>query len=203
MSESNGQHSALRIPHSAFPISRREAVARLGSGFGGLALAALLGSGNRPALAAESGSRFDLAPRPPHFPPRAKAVIQLFMHGGPSHVDLFDPKPMLEKYDGQPPPAEVADDEKLTGNLLKSPYKFARHGQSGLELSETLPGLARHVDDIAIIRSMASATGPAVGCLPCSRALPSAAKACRCSICGPSQPGPTTWSAGDWICCLN
>ena len=79
------------------------------------------------------------ARRPPHFPARAKAVIQLFMHGGPSHVDLLDPKPALEKFDGKPPPAEVADDEKLTGNLLKSPFKFLKHGQSGLEFSETLP----------------------------------------------------------------
>ena len=76
------------------------------------------------------------------------------MHGGPSHVDLLDPKPMLAKYDGQPPPKEVADDEKLTGNLLKSPYRFARHGGSGLEFSETLPHIARHADHIAVIRSM-------------------------------------------------
>jgi hypothetical protein len=81
-------------------------------------------------------------------------VIQLFMHGGPSHVDLLDPKPMLARFDGKSPPAEVADDEKLTGNLLKSPYSFAKHGQSGLEFAETLPQIARHADEIAVVRSM-------------------------------------------------
>jgi hypothetical protein len=76
------------------------------------------------------------------------------MHGGPSHVDLLDPKPMLDRYDGQTPPPEVADDERLTGNLLKSPYRFRRHGQSGLEFSEVLPHIGRHADRIAVVRSM-------------------------------------------------
>lgn len=137
--------------HANLP-TRRDVLARLGGGFGSLALAALLGEAR-----AESGilpAQFDLLPRQPQGPARAKAVIQLFMHGGPSHVDLLDPKPMLEKYDGKAPPAEVADDEKLTGNLLKSPFKFARHGESGLEFAETLPEIARHADDIAVVRSM-------------------------------------------------
>jgi hypothetical protein len=81
-------------------------------------------------------------------------VIQLFMHGGPSHVDLLDPKPALEKHDGKPPPAEVADDEKITGNLLRSPFKFNPAGKSGTPFSEVLPGIAGHADDIAVIRSM-------------------------------------------------
>ena len=97
--------------------SRREVLARLGGGLGGLALSSLLGP--MPRLAAEE--HYDLTPKAPHRPARAKAVIQLFMHGGPSHLDLFDPKPMLEKFDGTAPPKEVADDEKLTGNLLRSP----------------------------------------------------------------------------------
>jgi hypothetical protein len=127
-------------------FTRREVLSRLGGGFGGLVLSTLLG---------EQASRgADLAVKPPHFPAKARAVIQLFMHGGPSHVDLLDPKPMLDKYDGKEPPKEVADDEKLTGNLLKSPYKFHKHGQSGLELAETLPHIARHADEIAVIRSM-------------------------------------------------
>ena len=130
--------------------NRREVLARLGGGFGSLALGALLAE---QAPAATAGVH-SLQPRSPHFPARAKAVIQLFMHGGPSHVDLLDPKPLLEKYDGKPPPAEAADDEKLTGNLLKSPYKFAKHGQSGLEFAEVLPHIARHADDLAVIRSM-------------------------------------------------
>jgi Protein of unknown function (DUF1501) len=113
--------------------TRREVLTRLGGGFGGLALSALLGDA---AAAGEAKpARHDLSPTKPHFPARARAVIQLFMHGGPSHVDLLDPKPMLAKYDGKAPPKEVADDEKLTGNLLKSPYRFHKHGQSGTEFS--------------------------------------------------------------------
>ncbi len=132
-------------------LSRRDVLARLGGGFGALALHSLLA----PASGAEGVSAaHDLTPKRPLRPAKARAVIQLFMHGGPSHVDLLDPKPLLEKYDGKAPPAEVADDEKLTGNLLKSPYRFARHGQSGLEFSETLPYLAAHADEIAVIRSM-------------------------------------------------
>jgi hypothetical protein len=143
----------------ATALSRRELFSRLGTGFGGLALAALVGeSDSGAANAAADGTRttFDLNTAAPHFQPRAAAVIQLFMPGGPSHVDLFDPKPELEKRDGQDPPSEIADEEKVTNKLLKSPYKFAKHGQSGLELSETLPHLARHADDIAVIRSMYS-----------------------------------------------
>lgn len=128
-------------------------LARLGGGFGGLALSALVGGDLRADVAPEA-ARYDLAPKPSHFPGKAKSVIQLFMHGGPSHVDLFDPKPMLTKYDGKAPPQEVADDEKLTGNLLKSPFAFRKCGKSGIELSETLPHLAAHADDIAVIRSM-------------------------------------------------
>ena len=119
-------------------LTRREALMQLGGGLGGLAISTMLGE-----LATAA-----------HHRPKATAVIQLFMHGGPSHVDLFDPKPMLTPYDGKPPPAEAKDDEKLTGNLLKSPYRFHKHGKSGLELSETLPHLARHADKLAVIRSM-------------------------------------------------
>ncbi len=132
--------------------TRREVLARLGGGFGGLVLAALLGEARGESPSRPAG--FDLLPRPPHAPARAKAVIQLFMHGGPSHVDLLDPKPTLDKYDGKEPPAEVADDEKLTGNLLRSPYQFAKHGESGLEFAEVLPQIARHADEIAVVRSM-------------------------------------------------
>src|SRR5215204_2685809 len=102
-------------------ISRRDALLRLGGGLGGVALSTLL------ADAGTHGAKAKKA----HFAPRAKAVISLFMHGGPSHVDLLDPKPMLTKYDGKAPPAEVADDTKITGNLLRSPFAFGRHGQSG------------------------------------------------------------------------
>ncbi len=137
-------------------LSRRDVLVRMGGGFGGLALSALLGEGQPlQAVAPAAGpARYDLSPKAPHFSARARAVIQLFMHGGPSHIDLLDPKPLLAKYDGQPPPKEVADDEKLTDNLLKSPYRFHKHGQSGIEFSETLPHIARHADDLAVIRSM-------------------------------------------------
>jgi hypothetical protein len=76
------------------------------------------------------------------------------MHGGPSHVDLLDPKPMLSKHDGQNPPAEVADDENRTSYLLGTPFKFNKHGESGIEFSDVLPNIATHADEIAVIRSM-------------------------------------------------
>src|SRR5262245_57507123 len=131
-------------------ITRREVLSRLGGGFGGLALASLL----EPQAHANTPRSHDLRAKPSHFPARARALIQPFMHGGPSHVDLLDPKPVLSRYDGQAPPPEVADDERLTGNLLGSPYRFHKHGQSGLEFSETLPHTAQHADKIAVIRSM-------------------------------------------------
>src|SRR4051812_32050449 len=126
-------------------MNRRDMLRVMGGGLGGLALGSIL---------ADEAARHDVRPKKSHHPAKAKAVISLFMHGGPSHVDLYDPKPMLTKYDGKPPPAEVADDEKITGNLLGSPFKFRKHGESGIELSETLPHLARHVDKLAVIRSM-------------------------------------------------
>jgi hypothetical protein len=134
-------------------LSRRVALVRLGAGFGGLALSTLVGEAG---IAGGGGSPvgYNVMPKAPHHAPRANAVIQLFMHGGPSHVDLLDPKPMLSKFDGTPPPGEVADDENRTTYLLGSPFKFAKHGQSGLEFSETLPQIAAHADDIAVIRSM-------------------------------------------------
>src|SRR5437879_5306852 len=127
-------------------LSRREALAALGGGFGGLVLASL--------LRADAPRLHDLTPRQPHFEPKARAVIQLFMHGGPSHLDPLDPKPMLDRYDGQAPPSEVADDERLTGNLLKSAFRFRKHGQSGIEFSEAFTHIPRHADRIAVIRSM-------------------------------------------------
>jgi hypothetical protein len=127
-------------------LSRREVLSTLGGGFGGLVLASL--------LEADSARADDLRPKEPHFPARARAVIQLFMHGGPSHLDLLDPKPMLDRYDGQAPPASVADDERITGNLLRSPFRFRRYGQAGIEFSEVLPNIARHADRIAVVRSM-------------------------------------------------
>ena len=132
--------------------SRRDALTRLGAGFGGMALASLLAENSR--AAPHVGEAFDLLPKSPQHAPRATAVIQLFMHGGPSHVDLLDPKPLLTRFDNTPPPAEVADDENRTTYLLGSPFKFAQYGQSGLEFSEVLPHIAGHADEIAVVRSM-------------------------------------------------
>src|SRR5271165_7045196 len=95
------------------------------------------------------------AVRPPHHTPRARRVIFLYMPGGPSHVDLFDPKPRLIRDNGKPLPFEKPKLERTkTGNLLASPWKFARHGQAGIEVSELLPGMASRIDDICVIRSM-------------------------------------------------
>jgi hypothetical protein len=127
-------------------LSRRELLSTLGGGFGGLVVASMLD--------ADTPRAHDLRAKEPHFPAKAKAVIQLFMHGGPSHLDLLDPKPVLDRYDGQAPPAEVADDERLTGNLLKSAFRYRKHGQSGLEFSDAFTHLPRHADKIAVIRSM-------------------------------------------------
>src|SRR3954447_12563824 len=138
-------------PGSHLP-TRREVLSQLGGSFGGLALAALFGEAR--GESARLPARIDVLPRSPPAPARAKAVIQLFMHGGPSHVDLLDPKPMLFKHDGATPPAEVLDDEKRTSYLLGSPFKFAPHGESGVEYSELLPHIARHADEIAVVRSM-------------------------------------------------
>jgi hypothetical protein len=132
-----------------YEISRRETLKRLGSGFGGLALAAILAEDLQ-----ASRRVHDLQIRKPMHEPRAKAVIQLFMHGGPSQVDLLDPKPMLNKYDGQAPPAQVLDDENRTKYLLGTPFKFHKHGESGIEFSDQLSHIAKHADKIAVIRSM-------------------------------------------------
>ncbi len=142
--------------------SRRSFFNRIADGLHGAALATLLGNDlfqANPALAATAaGPRlYDLKAKPPHHPPRAKSVIQLFMNGGPSQVDLFDPKPALAKYAGQPPSRDLAAEVRAvreTGGLMPSPYQFRKHGQCGAEVSEILPHLAGCVDDMAIVRSM-------------------------------------------------
>ncbi|MCH2610397.1 MAG: DUF1501 domain-containing protein [Pirellulales bacterium] len=130
-------------------VNRRRALQQLGGGFGALALGAVINQAH-----AEKPSVFDTSNRPALSTPRANAVIQLFMHGGPSHVDLLDPKPELNKRHGETPPGEVTDDEKRTHYLLGTPFKFSKHGESGLEYYELLPGIAKHADDIAVVRSM-------------------------------------------------
>jgi hypothetical protein len=149
-------------------LSRRGLFDRVAHGTYGAALAYLLGSdryGSAGLLASEPAATaqpprtsFDLKPRSAHFRPRAKAVIQLVMQGGPSHIDLFDPKPRLAKLSGQAPPQETLAktdvDLERVGGMLPSPFRFAQHGESGLWLSELLPHLARQVDRIAVVRSM-------------------------------------------------
>jgi hypothetical protein len=95
-----------------------------------------------------------LAPRGPHFPAKAKRVIHLFMNGGPSHVDTFDPKPVLAKYAGQRLPSGNLRTERKTGAAFPSPFKFQKYGHSGIEVSELFSHVAQSIDDIAVIRSM-------------------------------------------------
>jgi hypothetical protein len=126
-----------------------------GAGFGAIGLAALLGSHRLGAAEAAGGP---LAPRAPHFRPRAKYVIQLLANGGPAQMDTFDPKPLLTKLHGQRLPIHLAT-ERPTSTALGSPFSFARYGQSGLEVSELFgPLAAKHADDLCVIRSMYSDT---------------------------------------------
>ena len=131
-------------------ISRREALLRSGTGFGSLALADLMANESK----AEVEKMDPLAPKQPHYPSKAKHVVHLFMNGGPSQVDTFDPKPMLDKYHGKPLPDTNLRTERKTGAAMRSPFKFKKYGQSGIEVSELFENTAMHVDDMCIIRSM-------------------------------------------------
>jgi Protein of unknown function (DUF1501) len=128
--------------------SRREMLRRAGGSFGSLALAALLADD---ATAETSVSGNPLAPRKPHFPARAKRVIFLFMPGGPSQVDTFDPKPELTKLNGKPSPKLYLGQKR---NLLASPWKFSKRGKSGLDVSDLFPHVGSCVDQLCVIRSM-------------------------------------------------
>lgn len=135
------------------PISRRQALQHFASGFGMIALADLLGQEARTQEASVSAN--PLALREPHHAAKAKRVIFLFMSGGPSHVDTFDPKPRLQAESGRPLPFPMPRLERTrTGNLLASPFRFGRHGQAGTEVSELFPNVASCIDDICVIRSM-------------------------------------------------
>src|SRR5947209_8877811 len=134
------------------PLTRREALCRCGLGFGALAFAGILNDAG--LLHAATTELNPLAPRRPHFPGKAKRVIHLFMNGGPSHVDTFDPKPALARYAGKPLPMENLRTERKTGAAFPSPFKFKQYGQSGIEVSELFSHVAESIDDIAVIRSM-------------------------------------------------
>jgi hypothetical protein len=129
-------------------LTRRELLQRCGMGFGMLGLSSLL------MPAAEATPVHPLAPRRPHFRARAQRVVHLFMNGGPSHVDTFDPKPMLDKYHGRALPRTNLRTERKTGAAMRSPFAFRPHGKSGLPVSELFARTAAHIDDMAIIRSM-------------------------------------------------
>jgi hypothetical protein len=134
--------------------TRRDLLGTAGTGFGLLALADLLAAQEKTAPEGDRAAH-PYAVRPPHHVPRARRVIFLYMPGGPSHVDLFDPKPRLALDQGKPLPFEKPKLERTkTGNLLPSPWQFAKHGQSGVEVSELFPGIASCIDDICVIRSM-------------------------------------------------
>jgi hypothetical protein len=136
-----------------FPLSRRRLLERSCLGFGSLVLADLLHGSELPA--AKVPIYTDLVARPPHFAPKAKAIIQLVQNGGPSQMDLFDPKPELTKRAGQPHPDGVEIHQPGNHNtLLPSPFEFRKRGQSGIEVSEALPHIAGIVDDLCFIRSM-------------------------------------------------
>jgi hypothetical protein len=137
-------------------LARRWFLQECGVGLGAMALAELLGP--QPAAEAATGSG-PLAPKPSHFPTKAKSVIFLFMAGAPSHLELFDNKPQLAKFDGTLPPAELLKGYRAAfinpnSKLLGPKFKFARYGECGAELSELLPHLATIVDDVAIVKSM-------------------------------------------------
>ena len=139
-------------PYLPGACSRRQVLTRAGAGFGMLGLRSLLAAESPATLdkiPRSAASNNPLAPRPAHFPPRAKRVIFLFMNGGPSHVDTFDYKPALKEQEGKSGPG---------GKFMPSPFQFAKYGQSGMEISELYPHLSRHADDLCVIRSMHTTT---------------------------------------------
>jgi hypothetical protein len=136
-------------------MNRREYLMRATGGFAGLALADLMAAS-------------PLSEKRPHFPVKAKHCVFLFMNGGPSQVDTFDPKPALKKYHGMPyhGDAKVGSNGRAVGHLMQSPFEFRKHGQSGLEISSLFPHTAMHADDLCVIRSMhADTAAHASGCL--------------------------------------
>jgi hypothetical protein len=133
-------------------FDRRQILRHFANGFGMLGLAGVLADEVRANPVAADNP---LAVKAPHYPARAKRLLFLFMSGGPSHVDTFDPKPRLDRDNGKPLPFEQPKLVRTrTTNVLRSPFKFHKHGQSGIEVSELFPNVARHIDDICVIRSM-------------------------------------------------
>jgi len=145
-------------PYTAddYIVGRRDFLKRTGMGFGMLGLGAFSGGllGAAPASASPSGGSNPLLPKNPHFAPRAKRVVHIFMNGGMSHVDTFDPKPALAKYAGKDLPMPSLKTERPTGAALPSPFSFKQYGESGIPISELFEKTAECADDLCIIRSM-------------------------------------------------
>jgi hypothetical protein len=139
------------MTHPFSSMSRRDLLRRCGLGFGVLGLAGVLDQAG--LLAAESLVN-PLAPKRPPLPAKAKRVIHIFANGGPSHVDTFDPKPLLTKHNGKALPTANLPTERKTGAAFGSPFKFEKRGKCGLEVSELFARTAEHIDDICVIRSM-------------------------------------------------
>ncbi len=137
-------------------MTRRQILETSGLGFGSLALSCLTGLFDSPQAAASERLALNLLPKPSHFPAPAKAVIMLMQNGGPSHMDLFDPKPQLTKLDGKTysKKATTSQTGGEANKLLASPLKFRKYGQCGMEMSEILPHLGSVADDICLVRSM-------------------------------------------------
>ncbi len=134
-------------------LSRREVLCRIGGGFGALALTSVFTEAG--FLRASPSAANPLAPKPPHFTPRARRLIFLFMNGGPSHVDTFDPKPALARHAGQPLPDRMQTGMRRTnGRLMPSPFRAQPCGQSGIEVAEIYPEVGRCIDDLCVLRSM-------------------------------------------------
>ena len=158
MSQQRKRYSPNRTPCGH---TRREFLWEVGGGFAGLALIDLLSSDgfflqSAHSAPADKTPQTLMAPKPSHFPAKAKHVIFLFMNGAPSHIDLFDPKPALTKYNGQPYKGEltVGSNDRAVGYLMQSPFPFKNHGQSGLEISSIYPHVSRHADDLCVVRSL-------------------------------------------------
>lgn len=135
-------------------FSRRDLLTRCGMGFGMVGLAGLMADDGAVLAGPPENSADPLAPRRPHFAGRARHVVHLFMNGGPSQVDTFDPKPKLDEYHGKPLPTSNLRTERKTGAAMRSSFKFQKYGQSGIEVSELFSKTAAHIDDMAVIRSM-------------------------------------------------
>src|SRR3954466_518070 len=143
---------AMPCPHARVTRTRSRSIRDAFCGFGGLAYASLL-AGEQ----ARAGNASPLAPRPPHHAAKARAVIFLFMAGGPSHLETFDPKPLLNTLEGQPRPKEFGDAkyqfDRKNAKLLGTRRTFRKYGESGVAVSDLFPQIAGCVDDIAVIRS--------------------------------------------------